>query len=99
MNKVKWYLGEFFVVVCAVLVAFILNSWWIGIKEKNQEEKYLAQIDQDSLISVPAPHLFKRPQPVNWQEVLDRESFKVSLTNLYVTHQNLLLLHSETIDK
>jgi hypothetical protein len=47
MTKIKWFLGEFLVVVCGVLVAFMLNSWWIAIKEKTQEENYLIQIESD----------------------------------------------------
>ncbi len=47
MGKLKWFLGEFFVVVAGVLVAFILNSWWMSIKDANKEQTYLVQIYED----------------------------------------------------
>ena len=54
---------------------------------------------QDSLVPIPPPHLFKRPEKVNWQELLARESFKKALANLYIAHQNLLQLHVDTSGK
>lgn len=47
MSKVKWFLGEFFVVVAGVLVAFVLNGWWMAVKERNLEREYLKYIHSD----------------------------------------------------
>jgi hypothetical protein len=47
MKKIRWFFAEYFVVVSGVLVAFILNSWWLSIKEQDREKAYLRQIYQD----------------------------------------------------
>jgi hypothetical protein len=47
MKGIKWFFAEFLVVVTGVLVAFALNSWWVGLKEENKEEVYLEQVLQD----------------------------------------------------
>lgn len=47
MSKIKWFLGEFFVVVAGVLVAFVLNGWWMAVKERNLEREYLKYIHSD----------------------------------------------------
>lgn len=52
MKKIKWFLGEFFVVVSGVLVAFLLNGWWMNIKEAEKEREYLRQIHADIQTSI-----------------------------------------------
>lgn len=47
MKKVKWFFGEFFVVVAGVLVAFVLNGWWLSMKEAQKEQDYLQYIHSD----------------------------------------------------
>jgi len=47
MRKLKWFFGEFFVVVSGVLVAFLLNGWWMSIKEAEKERNYLRLIHHD----------------------------------------------------
>jgi len=47
MRKLKWFFGEFFVVVSGVLVAFLLNGWWMSIKEAEKERNYLGLIYHD----------------------------------------------------
>jgi hypothetical protein len=52
MKKIRWFFAEFFVVVSGVLVAFILNSWWMNIKEHDREKAYLRQIYQDLSVTM-----------------------------------------------
>lgn len=47
MKKLRWFFGEFFVVVSGVLVAFLLNGWWMSMKDAEKEENYLRQIHRD----------------------------------------------------
>jgi hypothetical protein len=47
MGKIKWFLGEFFVVVAGVLVAFLLNGWWMNMREAQKERNYLVKIHDD----------------------------------------------------
>lgn len=47
MRNLKWFFGEFFVVVSGVLVAFLLNGWWMNIKEAEKEREYLRLIRTD----------------------------------------------------
>ncbi len=46
-RRLLWFFGEFFVVVSGVLVAFLLNGWWLSIKESERERIYLKQIHDD----------------------------------------------------
>lgn len=45
MKKVKWFFAEFLVVVSGVLMAFLLNSWWINIQDDKRQVAYLNQIE------------------------------------------------------
>lgn len=47
MGKLRWFLGEFFVVVAGVLVAFGLNGWYNGLKEEVKERDYVVRIYED----------------------------------------------------
>jgi hypothetical protein len=47
MTKIKWFLGEFFVVVAGVLVAFGLNGYYNQLQDQNKERAYLSRISQD----------------------------------------------------
>lgn len=49
LKKISWFLGEFFVVVAGVLVAFGLNGWYQGIREQDKERLYLKEIHADLL--------------------------------------------------
>lgn len=52
MKKIKWFLGEFFVVVAGVLVAFGLNGYYNKLQDNDKERAYLIQIDQDLTTSI-----------------------------------------------
>lgn len=52
MQKVKWFLGEFFVVVAGVLVAFLLNGWWMSIQDTKKEQSYLKHIHRDLMATI-----------------------------------------------
>jgi hypothetical protein len=47
MKGLRWFFAEFFVVVCGVIVAFAINSWWMGKKDEKRERVYLLQIHKD----------------------------------------------------
>jgi hypothetical protein len=47
MNKIKWFLGEFFVVVAGVLVAFGLNGYYNQLQDRDKEQAYLTRINED----------------------------------------------------
>jgi hypothetical protein len=52
MGKIRWFLGEFFVVVAGVLVAFLLNGWWMNIREAKKERDYLVKIHEDLEVTI-----------------------------------------------
>lgn len=47
MGKLRWFLGEFFVVVAGVLVAFGLNGWYTSIQDARKEETYIVHVYHD----------------------------------------------------
>lgn len=47
VKRIQWFLGEFFVVVAGVLVAFMLNGWWNTARDEQQEDRYIAHLVQD----------------------------------------------------
>ncbi len=47
MGKLRWFLGEFFVVVAGVLVAFGLNGWYNSIQDARKERAYITHVYHD----------------------------------------------------
>ena len=46
-RNLKYYLFEILVVFLGIMAAFVLNSWWQGVKESNLEQKYITGLKND----------------------------------------------------
>ncbi len=91
MNKLKWFFGEFFVVVSGVLVAFLLNGWWMNIQEHRKERDYLKQIHSDIQSTIVQVEEAKKEQREIVYAVAQLLKNSYSITPV---HDSLLIRHT-----
>ena len=70
MKKLKWFFAEFLVVVTGVLMAFLLNSWWINIQDNVKQTRYLDQIEGEITETISIIEVAKDSQTKRFQALV-----------------------------
>ena len=70
MKKLKWFFAEFLVVVTGVLMAFLLNSWWINIQNNVKQTRYLDQIEGEIAETISIIQVARDSQTIRFESLV-----------------------------